>query len=444
MRRRVAALLCVLCAAASAAERVFVELEAAQASCFVEEPIRIVLRIGFDAETFRADAVQLFPRRLDLPVQIEARWNEAPPGTVMRARGAGEGAALTLALDGEVAQAVERGERTVEGRRTTVVEIEKVLLATAPGELRLPAPRLRCALGTRFREDFLEGRVAVEWTDLVAEGRPLALTIHPLPEEGRPAGFGGAVGRFRVAAQATPLEMEAGASLQLVLRIEGHGNLERFDPPRLDALAGFHAYGLLDDRGAGARTITYDLAPLDATVRALPRIEFAYFDPEPPGAYKTAWTEAIPLAVRPRPGSEPTEPAPPAKARPALWPFAAAALALLALRLLLRARARTRREASRARSASRALSTASGPALADALAEFLAAHLHCPAAAVISPDLPARLHAAGLPSALASRAASLLERLVGGRYGGTPPTPADAAEAREVAAALERTLGGRA
>jgi hypothetical protein len=81
---------------------------------------------------------------------------------------------------------------------------------------------------------------------------------------------------------------------------------------------------------------------------------------------------------------------------------------------------------------------------ADALAEFLAAHLRCAAAAVISPDLPARLSAAGVSPALAARAAATLESLVAARYGGGDAVGiADvSALVRELEAALRPTANG--
>jgi hypothetical protein len=56
--------------------------------------------------------------------------------------------------------------------------------------------------------------------------------------------------------------------------------------------------------------------------------------------------------------------------------------------------------------------------LETALAEFLAAHLGCAPAAVISPDLAERLSAAGVPGDLAGRTAGLVAGLVAKRYGG--------------------------
>ena len=77
-----------------------------------------------------------------------------------------------------------------------------------------------------------------------------------------------------------------------------------------------------------------------------------------------------------------------------------------------------------------------GADLADALAEYLASRLDCPAPSVIAPDLAARLRSAGAPAELAARTAALMERLVNARYGGDPAEKNALAETRTLIGAL--------
>ncbi|MHC4079570.1 MAG: hypothetical protein ACYST0_14150, partial [Planctomycetota bacterium] len=285
----------------------------------------------------------------------------------------------------------------------------------------------------------------------------------PLPTAGRPAEFTGAVGRFSVRAEANPLDPTVGGSLKLVLRIEGEGNLEVLDPPRLDELSGFHVFGKIDDRSKNTthRTVTYDLAPLSMAVKAVPPIRFAFFDPTPPAGYRTVQTRRIPLTVGPLPAGARRDLLAAGKTgrlvpgvndifdikTPAAEPRAAVPLApspvlrwtvlllpwLLVLLLWLWLRGRTQAEphAVRARGAAAAFRARVGRPdtdIGEAFAEFLAAHLDCSAAAVIAPDIGTRLEAAGLSKELAARAAALLESQVAARYDGaaaTDGTPAD-------------------
>ena len=297
--KRALLLLCLV-AFASAEEHVFVETETPRTTYFVHELFRLNLRVGLDRRFLETNLVQMFSRELDVPVQIHAPWLDELEGTVVLGDEARPGRRLSVALNDNVVEGRRGGDRRQEGRPYTVLEIERTYVATRPGKLVIAAPRLQFAHATEFKEDFVHGRMALDRRDALVVGQPLTLEIRALPEEGRPPGFTGAVGRrFSVHAEAAPRTLEAGAIFKLVLRIEGEGELERFDPPRLEGLAGsFHVYGRIDDKGAARRTITYDVAPLHAAVTEVPAIAFAYFDPQEPATYRTVRTTPIPLTVR--------------------------------------------------------------------------------------------------------------------------------------------------
>src|SRR5262249_33102491 len=155
-------------------------------------------------------------------------------------------------------------------------------------------PLLRFAYAEHFRDDFVNGRTALDRTESTVRGAPLALEILALPEDGRPLEFTGAVGRFTLSATAQPRELALGQSLKLVLEIEGEGDLDSLQAPRLDGLEGFHVQGSLAERTARGLTATYELVPTDATVAAVPPIRFAFFERTPPAGYRTVSTAPIP------------------------------------------------------------------------------------------------------------------------------------------------------
>lgn len=444
----------------------FIELQTDRDAYFVHEPIRLRLRFGFERAFLETSLIQLFQRRVDVPAQVQAPWLGGLPGAraVERrdepAGTPGTGARASFALNERLADAVLNEKRRGDERSFTVLELEQTFLPTEPGTLELPAPVLRFAYATRFEDDLLRGRVAVDRRDAVVRGRGLTLTITPLPEEGRPPDFGGAVGRFSVRAEAEPRELELGASLKLALVVEGDGDLEGFAPPRLEELAGFRVGGMLEERSATRRTLTYDLTPLHTTVAEVPAIAFTAFDPGPPAGYRTVTTAPIPIAVRPR-----VEPAAAVSGATGddgsqtsdglsglttgvivaalLVPFALA----LGLRAWLRARERSRadRERARIRAATAAyLAQVQAPRAETerALTEFLAAILRCPPSKVDPKDLSERLNTVGGPrlAAPAARAAALLEDLRAERFAGGSARPSRDAEARELVLELAATL----
>ena len=288
------------------ADLAFLELTTPRSAYYVHEPIRLRLRFGIEDEFLHGALVQPFRQQLDVPVQLAAPWLRDLPGAIPLADepdeppGAGGEPRLSFALNEGLARARTVEYRRLDGRHFSVLELEASYLASAAGELMIPAPLLRFAYATRFEEDLINGRMAADRIDAFVTGRGLTLEIRPLPEEGRPREFSGAVGSFTLSAEARPRRLAPGESLALVLSIAGQGDLEHFDAPRLDGLAGFHVNGAVEDRHGGRRTITYDLAPLGADVHEVPPLPFVFFDPGPPAEYRTLWTLPIALEVRPR------------------------------------------------------------------------------------------------------------------------------------------------
>jgi hypothetical protein len=449
----------------------FVEMATDRNTYFVQEPIRLVVRLGIERAFLEKNVQQLSVQSLDVPVQLVARWLDDLPGAVvLHSEDPGRDVRQSLALNDGRGLAARVDDRTVDGRAFTVLEIERRYLPSHAGELVIPEPSLRYLYATRFEEDFVNGRRAADQQEALVRGAPLTLRIEPLPDAGRPAEFTGAVGRFTIADQASPRELTVGGSLKLAVTIEGEGNLELSEPPRLSALEHFHVYGKIEETSKARRTITYDLMPLSADVTEVPQIPFAFFDPVA-RAYRSLRTPAIPIMVRPGADGARTVSRPDAathlvpgendlfdlkpvgahagavqKLSPSLLVLALVSPWLLALGLLhlLRAREREQRdpEGRRARDAARefhARLAEPGADLADAFAQYLSARLRCPTATVIAPELPARLRAAGVPAQLADRTAALLASLIAARYGGSAPARG-LEESRELVDALEATF----
>ena len=365
------------------------------AEAYVHQPVRVTLRIEYDEKFFRESGVQMFSRELDLPIKIEASWLEGGSGSV------------SLALNDDVAFATRAGDG--------VVVIERVVVPDEAGAWELAAPVVRFAFASEFREDFIHGRLPVDRKDVRIEGEPVTIPVLALPAAGRPPSFFGAVGRFDVHAATSTGEVDAGAIFQLIVRIEGEGNLAGFDPPRLTGLTGFHVYGALDDYVDGTRTITYDVAALDPSVGQVPPIPFWYFDPDR-RAYRVAESAAIPLRVRGRPE---------AKQEPSRRPWLVGA-GLLVVLIAVLVRLRRRREKDPVHAAAEAF------AIDGSFADFLAKLLACAPPAVIGPELASRLEDAGVEAGVAARAAALMEKLVASRYGGDPPGERERAEASAI------------
>jgi hypothetical protein len=433
-------------------ERAFVEIVADQKACYVQQPILLRVRVGYDRAFFTEQAVGMFRQQLDVPLQVQAPWFPVAPQPSGSER-------LRIAWNDAAVEAGRVADEDRGGSTFTVLELVQRHLPAVPGELVVPPPRLRFAYATRFADDILHGRVPADRHEVVVDGKGLALQVQPLPVAGQPSSFTGAVGRFRVQASAEPRELEAGQSLKLVLVIDGAGNFESFGAPAPERLGGLRVQGRIETREPARRVVTYDLVASDETVREVPALEFAFFDPAPPAGYRTVRTEPIPIRVRgasagARPPAETARSLVPgendihdlkpvahlphdaAPARPSTVLLLSALLApwlvALGLRSLLRAwdaRDPLRRRAQGAAAAFRTRAGEPDVAPEVAFTEYLAARLCCPVAAVITADLEHDLAGAGIPADLAARAAAALQAMVAARYGGNAlaPTPPELA-----------------
>jgi len=425
--------------------RAFIEVRASAPRCYVGEPLRLLLRIGLDRDWFREHGVQLLRQRLDLPAAVSAPWLAAlagaralaPPTAIPGSQ------TLRLVVNDEAVAAAASPEVAVGGRIFTVVEVERSYLPQVAGTLEIAAPGLRFSYATHFEEDLFHGRVPKDRRDARVEGEALQVEVEPLPEEGRPGGFGGAVGRFAIRSEADRAEVALGEAFHLTLRIEANGasNIEIVAAPRLDHLDGFHVFGTVESRERDGLSATYEIAPLRAEIAAIPSIRFDFFDPAPPGRYASAATGTIPLRVLGRGERSASEGG--GRLLPAIFGVFAVAAALVWLRSRRRAEARERERQRGAYLRCTAELARPDTDPAQALTEYLAARLGCAAAAVITPDLAERLVARGIPAPVAKATASALERLVAARYGATEASGATRSDLARLTGEIEQALDTR-
>ncbi len=121
---------------------------------------------------------------------------------------------------------------------------------------------------------------------------PITIHVKPLPAEGRPASFTGAVGRYTITAATDREQAGVNEAVGLRVAIEGTGNIRTVGEPALPRMADYKRYEpkvdekkeLSGDRLTGSKTWDYVLTPLAPGRQDIPPIRFAYFDPER-GAY---------------------------------------------------------------------------------------------------------------------------------------------------------------
>ncbi len=151
------------------------------------------------------------------------------------------------------------------------------------------------------REGFLN---TPETRELTSES--IKLDVKPLPAEGRPAAFNGAVGRFLARAQLDPAQVPAGEAATLTLEVEGQGNVKALPPPILPPLPGVQVYppsedthvDMVDGVVKGSKKFSWVLIPTRPGKLEVPSLEYAYFDPSRQ-AYGVSRTPTLYLDVSP-------------------------------------------------------------------------------------------------------------------------------------------------
>lgn len=202
--------------------------------------------------------------------------------------------------------------RTVRGEmfrvlrfRTTVVPLHSGTIELGPASLQLSvirqAPPSSLNLFDRFFSDSLLGTERRPWT---LRSNALSLSVVPLPEEGRPATFSGAVGQFRMDVTADPTQLQVGDPLTLRMLLSGNGKVTDAQPPSLVNADGFRTYTpQMDQPDPDTTVFEQVLIPQDETLETIPAVHFSYFDPEA-AQYRTLTSQPIRLLLRPAPDGQ--------------------------------------------------------------------------------------------------------------------------------------------
>lgn len=127
------------------------------------------------------------------------------------------------------------------------------------------------------------------------------IKVNPLPLEGRPSHFTGAVGKFDVHAKTEAASFLVNQPFSLKVRFEGAGNAKLIELPAIQWPAGIEIYDTKSEakffkNGTSFKEFEILLIPRQVGAIEIPKIDFSMFDPEAK-KYVTKSTEAIKLQV---------------------------------------------------------------------------------------------------------------------------------------------------
>ncbi len=143
-------------------------------------------------------------------------------------------------------------QQDVDGRNYNVVIFQTAISAAKAGTLEISPASLDCQIQ-------LPGRVPSGMDDffgsffgsMMSSGdirqttvptQSAKLEVKPLPKEGRPEDFSGAIGQFSLQASATPKQAAAGDPISLNVTVSGRGNFDAVGSPVLLEADGWRTY----------------------------------------------------------------------------------------------------------------------------------------------------------------------------------------------------------
>ncbi|HEX8268706.1 MAG TPA: BatD family protein [Flavobacterium sp.] len=136
------------------------------------------------------------------------------------------------------------------------------------------------------------------------------IDVKPLPENGRPDSFSGAVGKFEFKVTPSKTNVHHGESLDLVVSVSGTGNLKLFDLPRPVVPAALEMYDPVHKENVrtplsgmtGRITDSYTIVPGSQGNFRIQPMSFSYFDVKT-RSYRTITSDAILIRVLDGPGA---------------------------------------------------------------------------------------------------------------------------------------------
>ncbi|CAM3336660.1 BatD family protein [Aequorivita lipolytica] len=192
--------------------------------------------------------------------------------------------------------------------RTTVLYPQKT------GELEIEPLTLDIPIDVQGNRRDIFGRRVMERVNKTISAGKRAINVKPLPLEGRPDGFNGAVGDFTFEVSTNKTALNANESLQLDVKVSGKGNLKLFTAPTVKLPNTLEVYEPEHSESVnttiagmqGSITDSYTIVPQFKGTYPVNPITFSFFDPKTE-KYRTISSKEFTIEVKNGPISSATE-----------------------------------------------------------------------------------------------------------------------------------------
>ncbi len=180
---------------------------------------------------------------------------------------------------------IQRGEYKGEDYRYVVLR-KTVLYPQKTGKLKLEPLVLDITVEVPTGRANIFGQQIMTQVPKTVTAGSRTINVKPLPEQGKPSDFKGAVGDFDFKVTTSKNQLNATESLQAKIEVSGRGNLKLFELPKLTTPSSLEVYepehkeSVRTNLGGmqGSISDTYTIVPQYRGKYPVPSISFSYFD----------------------------------------------------------------------------------------------------------------------------------------------------------------------
>ncbi|MBI4387583.1 MAG: protein BatD [Candidatus Omnitrophica bacterium] len=211
-----------------------------------------------------------------------------------------------------------RQTEVINGKRYMRADVKKLaLFPTAPGEYIVKPGSGKASVQidetpSNFLDEFFNDSffnrtgVFARQVEKSLPAPPITVVVKPLPAQGKPKSFQGAVGEFRLSAVIDKQEVKQNEPVTLQVTIEGEGNVETLRHPDIPESSDVKMYDAdtkseffkVDNAIAGKKVFEIIFIPKRAGMLEIPGLEFSFFNPRSE-QYMTLKTDAHQVHVTP-------------------------------------------------------------------------------------------------------------------------------------------------
>lgn len=163
-----------------------------------------------------------------------------------------------------------------------------VLYPQKTGKLEIEPLSLSVSTTVATNKRDIFGRPLKKSANITVSARKRVVNVKPLPQNGKPNDFSGAVGDFDFAVRTDKSTLDAGEAFTMSIEAQGKGNLKLFELPEPKLPSSLEVYEPQNEDAirtnlagmSGLKKKTYTIVPQYKGVYPLPPVSFSYFNPK--------------------------------------------------------------------------------------------------------------------------------------------------------------------